>query len=88
MNTTTHIRPHSPASVSALICKAIVALLCIVSSSLAAETKPLEIPDFTKGATIPEKAKHDWNLGPTGARGWMFCDKMVTTDLISITQQP
>ena len=23
---------------------------------------------------------YDWNLGATGARGWMFCDKMVTTE--------
>ena len=28
-------------------------------------------PDFTKGETIPEGATHDWNLGATGARGWM-----------------
>lgn len=38
------------------------------------------IPDFTRGDTIPEKAKKDWNLGPTGARGWMYCDRLVTTD--------
>jgi hypothetical protein len=38
------------------------------------------MPDFTKGDAIPAKAKHDWNLGPTGLRGWMFCDKMVTSD--------
>lgn len=38
------------------------------------------MPDFTKGDVIPADAKHDWNLGPTGARGWMFCDKMVTSD--------
>jgi hypothetical protein len=37
-------------------------------------------PDFTKGDPIPEGASHDWNLGATGARGWMFSDKMVTTD--------
>ena len=37
-------------------------------------------PDFTKGDRIPEGATHDWNLGATGARGWMFCDKLVTTD--------
>jgi hypothetical protein len=50
--------------------------------------KPLVIPDFTKGDVIPGKATHDWNLGPTGARGWMFCDKMVTTDArqIAITK--
>lgn len=38
------------------------------------------IPDFTKGAKIPKNAKHDWNLGPTGLRGWIYCDKLVTTD--------
>jgi len=45
-------------------------------------------PDFTQGGTIPKNAKHDWNLGATGARGWMFCDKMVTSDArqIAITK--
>ncbi|MDP1562871.1 MAG: DUF6288 domain-containing protein [Pirellulaceae bacterium] len=38
------------------------------------------VPDFTKGAEIPKNAKHDWNLGPTGLRGWIYCDKLVTTD--------
>lgn len=38
------------------------------------------LPDFTKGEGIPVGAKHDWNFGATGARGWMFCDKMVTSD--------
>ena len=37
-------------------------------------------PDFTQGDKIPEGASHDWNLGATGARGWMFSDKLVTTD--------
>jgi hypothetical protein len=54
----------------------------------AAKSQPLAIPDFTRGDAIPKEAKHDWNLGPTGLRGWMFCDRMVTTDArqISITQ--
>ena len=45
-------------------------------------------PDFTKGDKIPEGADHDWNLGATGARGWMFSDKLVTTDArqIAITE--
>jgi hypothetical protein len=45
-------------------------------------------PDFTKGDPIPAGADHDWNLGATGARGWMFTDKMVTTDArqISVTK--
>ena len=46
----------------------------------AAPKDPKPIPDFTKGDTIPKGAKHDWNLGPTGLRGWIYCDKLVTTD--------
>lgn len=42
--------------------------------------RALEIPDFTRGDAVPANAKHDWNLGPTGLRGWMFCDRLVTTD--------
>jgi hypothetical protein len=38
------------------------------------------MPDFTKGDTIPKGAVHDWNLGATGCRGWMFSDKLVTSD--------
>jgi hypothetical protein len=46
------------------------------------------VPDFTQGGKIPQGAKHDWNLGPTGLRGWMYCDQLVTTDArqILITQ--
>ncbi len=29
-----------------------------------------EIPDLTRGGKKSDK--HDWNLGPTGARGWMW----------------
>ncbi len=41
---------------------------------LATQTSLLgaEKPDFTEGDAIPEDAPHDWNLGPTGARGWMY----------------
>jgi hypothetical protein len=48
----------------------------------------MSLPDFTKGDPIPAGANHDWNLGATGARGWMFCEKMVTTDArqISVTK--
>ena len=41
---------------------------------------PVIVPDFTKGAKIPMDSRHDWNLGPTGLRGWIFCDRLVTTD--------
>lgn len=40
----------------------------------------VDVPDFTRGAEIPKGARHDWNLGPTGLRGWIFCDRLVTTD--------
>jgi hypothetical protein len=49
-------------------------------ASAAPNGKALAIPDFTRGDTIPPESKHDWNLGPTGLRGWMFCDNLVTTD--------
>jgi hypothetical protein len=39
----------------------------------------MSLPDFTKGDPIPEGANHDWNLGATGARGWIFSDKMETS---------
>lgn len=54
----------------------------------AAPKTALRVPDFTKGDAIPAEAKHDWNLGATGLRGWMFFDRMVTTDArqISITK--
>jgi hypothetical protein len=64
-------------------------LLALASSSFAAgksdQTPP---PDFTKGDAIPAKAKHDWNLGATGLRGWMHSDTMVTSDArqIAITK--
>lgn len=37
-------------------------------------------PDFTKGGKPPAEAPHDWNLGPTGARGWIFSDKLSTRE--------
>ena len=46
----------------------------------AAGGEKMAMPDFTKGDAIPATARKDWNLGPTGARGWMFSDKLVTTD--------
>jgi Family of unknown function (DUF6288) len=39
----------------------------------------LKVPDLTKGEAIPAKATHDWTLGATGARGWMFCNELTTT---------
>jgi len=52
------------------------------------EDTPATPPDFTRGGVIPQNAKHDWNLGATGLRGWMHCDKLVTNQArqIAITQ--
>lgn len=37
------------------------------------------IPDFTRGDQIPAGYVHDWNLGPTGARGWIHSEGLETT---------
>ncbi len=69
-----------------LLALALTAILAAPLPALSAGA--LKVPDFTKGDAIPAKAKHDWNLGPTGLRGWIFCDKMVTSDArqIAITK--
>lgn len=58
----------------------LIAKAIIVLPLTSAEAESLAILDFTKGGVIAANATHDWNLGATGARGWMFCDKMVTSD--------
>lgn len=55
-------------------------LLFLLPASGAGGGGDMSQPDFTKGDSIPEGATHDWNLGATGARGWIYSDKMVTTD--------
>ncbi len=65
---------------TALILLGVLMLPCSHTLSAAGGAKTLEVPDFTKGDATPAGASHDWNLGATGARGWMFSDKMVTTD--------
>jgi len=39
-----------------------------------------EVPNFLKGDEIPKGYDHDWNLGPTGARGWIYSNKYDTTE--------
>ncbi len=48
----------------------IFTLLCCLSLPARAAEAPSN-PDFTKGGKPAEKT-HDWTLGPTGARGWIF----------------
>lgn len=67
---------------------ALTGLLMIAPAYVAGGNDQAQPPDFTKGDVIPKNAKHDWNLGATGLRGWMFCDKLVTSDArqIAITK--
>ena len=51
----------------------------IPASPLAAQNSA-GIPDFTRGDKIPQGASHDWNLGPTGARGWIYSNRLETTE--------
>lgn len=52
------------------------AILIFPAFTSSAETKPAPTPpDFTADPTLPASAKHDWTLGPTGARGWYFTSK-------------
>ena len=66
----------------------LIAFLFATLAHSAGKNEQSPPPDFTQGGTIPKNAKHDWNLGATGAHGWMFCDKMVTSDArqIAITK--
>ncbi len=54
-------------------------MIILVTSLAAAPKGKMTNPDFTKGDPIPKGANHDWNLGATGARGWMYSEKMVTS---------
>jgi hypothetical protein len=53
-------------------------LLAILLLGGASAATQQDVPDLTRGDRIPEKATHDWNLGATGARGWMHSERMVT----------
>ena len=66
------------AAIHAALAAAIVALAA--PASAAPPRKDATIPDFTKGDAIPEGMTHDWNLGPTGARGWIHSNRMETSE--------
>ena len=57
-----------------------VVLLAGADIALAARPAKAPCPDFTKAGKIPEGWTHDWNLGPTGMRGWIYSDRLTTTD--------
>jgi hypothetical protein len=48
------------------------ALAVPFSISAAPKGQPQLMPDFTKGDVVAKDGPHDWTLGPTGARGWIY----------------
>lgn len=58
----------------------VLTFLFVGNLEAAGKGGPIANPDFTKGDPIPEGATHDWNLGPTGARGWIYSDKLETSE--------
>lgn len=67
-------------TINPLVRIAILLALSVMTPAITVAAQDQVVSDFTMGATIPKSAKHDWNLGPTGLRGWIFYDKLVTTD--------
>jgi hypothetical protein len=63
--------------VQGLAAAALAVLLVGGTETRAARGKP-PVPDLTQGGAKDDK--HDWNLGPTGARGWIWAWKLETTD--------
>ena len=63
-------------------CRPLAAVLVVLMAALALQVgrtsaQPLP-PDLTHGGVRDDK--HDWTLGPTGARGWIWAKNFVTTD--------
>ena len=62
----------------------------LVTASVVAQhgAKSAPMPNFLEGDKIPVGHDHDWNLGPTGARGWIYSEGHETTKArqILITQ--
>ncbi len=67
-------RPCLPFLLSAV---ATLAAVIVAPAAVAQRDKP-PVPDLTAGGQPDDK--HDWNLGPTGARGWMWGWKLETAE--------
>ena len=55
-----------------------VAAIMFVLSNYGMAAPPPAVPDLTQGGK--KDAKHDWTLGPTGARGWIWGRGLETTE--------
>ncbi|MFT7677490.1 MAG: hypothetical protein ACI8QC_001468, partial [Planctomycetota bacterium] len=73
-------RPQTSYWIRMLRSTAVLLLWLFVASTPATalqRNKP-DVPDLTSGGEAD--GKHDWNLGPTGARGWIWGWKLETAD--------
>jgi hypothetical protein len=57
-----------------------LAIVLLAAGPLVGAPKKMAVPDFTQDDAIPEGATHDWTLGATGARGWMYSHKLETSE--------
>jgi hypothetical protein len=78
--TSRKVNMNSRKRLTLLIGISIFTLLAGVNFALAARPGKAKCPDFTKGDKIPDGYTHDCTLGPTGMRGWIFCERHTTTD--------
>jgi len=70
---------RNPLLIATVITIGLLSFLPFQSEAARAKSIPTK-PDFTQGDIIPKGASHDWNLGPTGARGWIYSNKMETSE--------
>ncbi len=59
---------------------AIILTLALLAPAHAARKGTMTKPDFTQGDPIPAGASQTWTLGATGAIGWIYSNRMETTD--------
>ena len=77
-----HIATLRPPQANRLLALALTSVLTFAGGGLTAaaggpgEVPP--IPDLTRGGTKDDT--HDWNLGPTGMRGWVYGRKGHTAE--------
>ena len=55
-------------------------IFCLEASTVFGQRNKPSVPDFLAGDKIPAGYPHDWNLGPTGARGWIYSNRLETTE--------
>ncbi|MFK8114384.1 MAG: DUF6288 domain-containing protein [Rubripirellula sp.] len=67
-------RPTIRGGAVVILAAAVISLLCVAPlSAQHSRNRVPKIPDFTQGDKTD--GSHDWTLGPTGARGWIYAWK-------------